>query len=236
MNLQYKVLDNSSDRWVEIYKIINNVNNKIYVGQAVSHIKKHNKYVPHGMVGRFKTHLSEAKINATKNACVNLNNALNKYGYENFKLELIKCCSIDDANLIESQEIVNNNSLSPNGYNLTTSCKSVFPSQEFCEKISDSIINYHVEKRISNLNLLSLKDITNVESVVRPRFQHGKHIGWFIRLKDILIDGDLKKTFDFESRILSLDENKKRAIEFMNILINRSNTSKLRENLKDETV
>ena len=30
-------------RWIEIYKIINTINQKIYIGQAVSHIRKKTK-------------------------------------------------------------------------------------------------------------------------------------------------------------------------------------------------
>ncbi len=54
------ILDNKEDRYCEIYKITNLVNNKIYIGQAVSHILNHNRYRPYGMDGRFRCHISEA--------------------------------------------------------------------------------------------------------------------------------------------------------------------------------
>ena len=44
-------------RWIEIYKIINKINQKIYIGQAVSHIRKKNNFIPLGMEGRFRTHI-----------------------------------------------------------------------------------------------------------------------------------------------------------------------------------
>ena len=41
--LSKQILDTDSDRFCEIYKIVNLTNSKIYVGQAVSHILNHQK-------------------------------------------------------------------------------------------------------------------------------------------------------------------------------------------------
>jgi len=64
-NLEYLkisniILDDPSERYCEIIKIINLFNGKIYVGQCVSHILNHKRYRPHGHINRFKTHISEA--------------------------------------------------------------------------------------------------------------------------------------------------------------------------------
>ena len=92
-----KIIDNPSERFCEIYKITNVVNNKIYVGQSVSHILNHKRYRPYGHKGRFKCHLSEAFSNK-KNQCHYLNNSLRKHGVDKFKVEWIESCDIKDAN------------------------------------------------------------------------------------------------------------------------------------------
>lgn len=60
IQLSKTILDDSSQRYCEIYKIINMTTNKCYVGQAVSHILNHNRYRPYGHDGRFRCHVSEA--------------------------------------------------------------------------------------------------------------------------------------------------------------------------------
>jgi group I intron endonuclease len=86
---------------------------KKYIGQAVKHLKNGKKW---GYINRWKDHIRDSKY---KNYCRLLNNAINKYGYENFKVELIKECTIDELNKYEKQYILEYNTLSPNGYNLT---------------------------------------------------------------------------------------------------------------------
>ena len=72
----------------EIYKITNLINNKCYVGQTRSHRLNRDKYRPFGYIGRFKDHISKATHTSKKSTCKYLNNALLKYGIENFKCEL----------------------------------------------------------------------------------------------------------------------------------------------------
>jgi len=86
---------------------------KKYIGQAIKHLKNGKKW---GYINRWKDHIRDSKY---KNCCRLLNNAINKYGYENFKVELIKECTIDELNKYEKQYILEYNTLTPNGYNLT---------------------------------------------------------------------------------------------------------------------
>lgn len=86
---------------------------KKYIGQAVKKLKNGKKW---GYINRWKDHIRDSKY---KNCCRLLNNAINKYGYETFKVELIKECTIDELNIYEKQYILEYNTLSPNGYNLT---------------------------------------------------------------------------------------------------------------------
>jgi hypothetical protein len=188
LELKKSIINDESKRWIEIYKIINIVNNKIYIGQAVSHIRKRNKFMPHGTEGRFVTHLQEALgNNTTKYSCRNLNNAIKKYGKEKFTLQILHNCHLEDANKLETQEIINNNSLVPNGYNLTTSCKSFCPSIEFRQNISHSLINSLFDKRIENIMKYEVNIPDNYEIYVIPKYRNKKQCGWRIRIKDIVV-------------------------------------------------
>lgn len=88
-----------------IYKITNLKNNMIYVGQTINPEK------------RWQKHLSVAKSDYKYKSY--FYNAINKYGKENFKFEIIEEC---DANLLDEREsfwIDKLNTITPNGYNLT---------------------------------------------------------------------------------------------------------------------
>lgn len=82
-----------------IYKITNKVNNKIYIGQTIRSLKE-----------RVQEHIRKKGT---------LNKAFNKYGIENFSIEIIeKCNSTEELNNKEIYWINRFNCLTPNGYNL----------------------------------------------------------------------------------------------------------------------
>ncbi len=104
-------------RWYVVYVITNNVNNKQYVGQAVSHIKCKNKYIPYGAEGRLKAHFLEANSNK-EHQCTALNNAIREHGKENFTVDPIYNCSKKKIDELEIKAIQDYNSMFPNGYNI----------------------------------------------------------------------------------------------------------------------
>ena len=112
----YDTIDNVKGH---IYKITCKENNKIYIGQTYSHIKNHGKYRPAGYLKRFASHISEAIMNTKKKQCTYLNNAIRKYGKDNFCCKLIKVCELSELDKYEIIFINKYNSLYPNGYNLT---------------------------------------------------------------------------------------------------------------------
>lgn len=67
-----------------IYKIVNIVNNKLYIGKALN------------INNRFRCHIYE--LNNNKHNNEHLQSAWNKYGEKNFKFEILKECHIDDLN------------------------------------------------------------------------------------------------------------------------------------------
>ena len=65
LNLTIRYSTVSFDIWNKALEKLQKINNKIYVGQAVTHRLNKNKYRYFGYEGRFKDHISEA-INNTK--------------------------------------------------------------------------------------------------------------------------------------------------------------------------
>jgi len=104
-------------RWFDVYVITNNINNKQYVGQAISHLKVKNKYKPYGAEGRLKAHFREANSNK-KHQCAYLNNAIREYGKENFTVHVIFNCSKKKIDELEIQSIQEYGTMYPNGYNI----------------------------------------------------------------------------------------------------------------------
>ena len=84
-----------------IYKITNNVNGKIYIGQSVD--PNH----------RFVSHISRANKNEDNSP---IHAAINKYGKENFSMEILEWT--DNYNERERELIREYNTMSPNGYNV----------------------------------------------------------------------------------------------------------------------
>lgn len=89
---------------IGIYKILNTVNNKIYIGQSV-HIEK-----------RYKEHIRESKYERSN---MPIHKAIHKYGSENFQLEILEECSIEDLDCRECYYIDKYNSRNREvGYNI----------------------------------------------------------------------------------------------------------------------
>ena len=90
-----------------IYKIINTVNGKCYIGVTT-------KDNPNE---RWSNHKSSIRANI---GCPFLQKAVKKYGEESFKFEVFIICFDEDVFKFENEYIVKYNSMSPNGYNVAT--------------------------------------------------------------------------------------------------------------------
>lgn len=91
---------------MEIYQILNTINNKSYIGKSKNH---HNRY---------KSHLKE--VEKRTNRC--LYDAINRYGQKNFSLILLEDlgeCSNEYANERERYWITTLRTKMPLGYNMT---------------------------------------------------------------------------------------------------------------------
>lgn len=88
-----------------IYKIVNNINQKVYIGKTTKSIEE-----------RWQEHQSDAFRQRNENRP--LYKAIKKYGIENFSIELIEECDISDLSNREIYWIEEYHSFS-NGYNAT---------------------------------------------------------------------------------------------------------------------
>lgn len=85
-----------------IYEFVNNINRKVYVGQAVD----------------YKQRIRNHKFNLKQDKNTPFYNALKKYGWENFSINIIEECEANELNEREVYWINEKKSLYPNGYNL----------------------------------------------------------------------------------------------------------------------
>jgi len=204
------ILDEPTERYCEIYKIINISNGKIYVGQAVSHILNHKRYRPYGHEGRFRCHVSEA-FSTKKNQSHYLNNAIRKYGITDFAVELIECCEIENSDERETHYIKEVNSLYPNGYNLKNGGVAFTHTDESKKRVSNGVINYFKDKKAERF-----KDIKNIdddiEKYIKPLNRNNQQYGWYVYIE--------KCKADFGGVHIPLEKSKKDAIEFINNLKN----------------
>lgn len=114
----------------KIYIITNKVNGKQYVGQTIQTIKK-----------RFNKHKRDSKYR-TEYA---IYRAFNKYGKENFVIELIQegIKTKEELDSKEKEEIEKRNTISPNGYNLKAGGSKSRAHEETKKRLSESAKAMH---------------------------------------------------------------------------------------------
>ena len=195
-----------TERYIEIYKITNTVSNKIYIGQAVSHILNHNKYRRYGCEKRLDCHISEAIRNNKKNQCHYLNNSIRKNGADKFIVELIDKCDMNSGDETEAKYIKQYNSMFPTGYNLKIGGTVFQHTEESRSRLSVSGLKYFEKKRLEKYKDVTLpEDIKEYDKYIK---EHGKK---YILIIDNVIS-------DFTSSIISKEQIKKNAIQFINKL------------------
>jgi len=111
-----------------IYLITNLSNDKKYVGQTVQNPQE-----------RWRQHLKDSK-----NPKMVISHAINKYGVDNFKFEVIdECLSIDALNEAESGWIYRLDTFN-NGYNSTSGGdRNFIITEEFKKRVSDGLKKYY---------------------------------------------------------------------------------------------
>uniref|UniRef100_A0A6C0AJM1 GIY-YIG domain-containing protein n=1 Tax=viral metagenome TaxID=1070528 RepID=A0A6C0AJM1_9ZZZZ len=103
-----------------IYKITNTINSKKYYGQTTQLLKRWSRH----------------RANARNNVDGPLYNAIRLYGLDNFKFEVVcSCDTLAELNEMEEKNISDDNTCSPNGYNIQKGGNKHEHSEETCEKI-----------------------------------------------------------------------------------------------------
>lgn len=90
-----------------IYKITSKTSNKSYIGQT--------KYTSHK---RWLKHVEKAMANREERQCWGINNAIRKYGKDDFVVEDLHECEESELDQLEIQSIELYNTMCPNGYNV----------------------------------------------------------------------------------------------------------------------
>lgn len=124
-----------------IYCIINNVNQKIYIGSSKK-LKERNFY-----------HFWSLKNNHHRNKHLQL--SFNKYGIENFEFKILKTCQ--ECDLLKQEQIYINKYNSTNplcGYNISLKAGKITMTDEIkrkiCKSNSERFISNETRKKMSN--------------------------------------------------------------------------------------
>jgi group I intron endonuclease len=110
-----------------IYKAINKITNKVYIGQTTQKLEK-----------RISSHIKESKTDKNRPFLL----SLNKYGLDNFIFETIDSAdNLDELNDKEIYWINFYSSVSPNGYNVTGGGqgKKMIKTKELGKRISEGL-------------------------------------------------------------------------------------------------
>jgi len=155
---------------LQIYKITNTLNDKIYIGQTIRSLSD-----------RWSVHKNYAKNNKFK---TKIANAMRKYGIENFKIEtLCTCNNIDELNELEEFLIQEANSIEC-GYNIRYGGNNFKTNPETIEKLkkikqSDEYIQFLKQSRIGEGNPMYGKKLSPKTILKRTETfkRNGKTIG-----------------------------------------------------------
>jgi group I intron endonuclease len=205
LKLSNQILDNPEFRYCEVYKITNLTTNKCYIGQAVSHILNHKRYRPYGSNGRFRCHVSEA-FSKKKNQSHYLNNAIRKYGINDFEIETLEYCELHESDERETHYITLNNTIFPNGYNLKLGGKQFAHTPESKRRVSMGVHDYYSQQKFERFRNISLID-DDIEKYIKPLNRDNSQYGWYVYI-------DRKKA-DFGGVHITIEDSKKMAIDFI---------------------
>lgn len=100
-------------------------------------------------IGQTKNHRRRITAHKSINSrCTAFSAAIKKYGWNNFKHEVLcECETLEEANRIEEELIAEHGTLSPNGYNLLSGGKNRIPSIETLKKLKASKQNISAETK-----------------------------------------------------------------------------------------
>jgi len=165
------MLDNININMGEIYMATCKISGKSYIGQAKCYTKEDNSYKRWGTERRWKSHIYESR--SGKDHCRILNNAIRKYGAENFCVRKLNTFPLDDLDYWETEYIKVYDTIQPNGYNIMQGGSSnKRMSDEGIQKIRDT----HLGKKRSDMTKLyiGIGQFNKRRTLDAPMFIHPK--------------------------------------------------------------
>ena len=178
---------------MNVYKITNLINNKIYIGVTKKDIAI-----------RFKEHVAKSKTSSRNS----LHNAILKYGEESFSISLIESCSKEKA-FEKEMLLIKEFDLMKCGYNETPGGESgpsiIKWSKEFIENVLNDYINSSIKEAAKKNNI----SYYNVFDMTRGKFT--TKIDDSLWSKVLLI-----KSKSFKRKRLTLDILNKICIDYIN--------------------
>ena len=123
-----------------VYKITNNVNGKVYIGQSVS------------IQTRWKEHRNSLRRGDSR--CTLLQRAWNKHGEENFSFEILELCTEDMLDEVEIMYINMYDSCN-NGYNIESGGNS---NKRLSENTKELLRQSHLGKKMSDETLRKMSE------------------------------------------------------------------------------
>lgn len=189
----------------EIYKLTCKTSGKSYIGQALKRVSGNTKW---GSIGRFKSHITEA-YKSDNDHCTILNNAIRKYGKDDFILEVLKDnVPIEQLDNLEIELIEKYNTMVPNGYNIRSGGAN--------GKITSEA---RIEKRLKRTNytlIRSYEEDKDLPLFLSAKRCDNKIIGY--RVDFPVPNEDRKILKEFINSRLSEKELYNQALDFLNNL------------------
>lgn len=182
-----------------IYMITSKTENKSYIGQTVSHLKKYKKgvmyYSRYGAVGRFSNHITQSKNGFNSP----IHKSIRQNGKDDFVVSTLLECKIEELDEKEQQFIVSYNSIYPNGYNVQQGGECYKMMAVKIQEFSNMSIT-KIELKTINKN--GIPDIVRIyiENDEKKRFRLN-----FCRTESKDFDSCLETARDFISQINTRD-------------------------------
>jgi group I intron endonuclease len=186
----------------EVY-CITSPSNKKYIGQCVKILSSGKNW---GYLNRWKQHISDSKNG--KDYCRLLNNAIRKYGSQNFIIEIVKECNIIDLDYYENLYINTFNTMTPNGYNLISGKTESRQSDETKELRRQSMIGKNLG-RIMDKRPRNRPEDLNLPKYLRYYKDSSGKEGYRISNHPILKDKS------FLSKYVSIEDKLKMALTYL---------------------
>lgn len=138
-----------------------------------------------GVKARWRHHVRDAKLEKENGKnCSLFHQAINTYGKDDFIVVKLKDCLIEEIDTFEQQYIAENNTIYPNGYNMSTGGKNTIFSETARENMSLGQIGKRYTHKVERKNEAD-KDLPRYISAIR---ENGRLKGYQIKKFPMGID------------------------------------------------